>query len=85
MVEDTFSLDIAHLTYFLYFRCISKNIVLLARAFRSRMVIPEFQLFCEHIDDIYWNCRDIFGGKVSGLFGLLILCRLNRLWPINSL
>ena len=48
-----------------YSRCISKNIVLLARAFRSQMVIPDFNTFCEHVDEIYWNARDMMGGKVS--------------------
>ncbi|XP_055385335.1 glutaminase liver isoform, mitochondrial isoform X3 [Condylostylus longicornis] len=44
---------------------ISKNIVLVARAFRHQFVIPDFQSFCHDIEDIYWKCKNNTEGKVA--------------------
>ena len=48
-----------------FFSCILENIMVVARAFKSQFVIPEFTDFCKHINDIYWNCRSNTKGKVG--------------------
>ena len=31
-------------------------------------MIPDFNTFCEHVDEIYWNARDMMRGKVSRFY-----------------
>lgn len=47
-------------------RCVQSNIVLLTQAFRKKFVIPDFQSFCAHIDDLYDNAKSMPGGQASG-------------------
>lgn len=42
---------------------ITDNIVLISKAFRQQFVIPEFQSFCLHIEEIYMKCKEVKGGK----------------------
>lgn len=44
---------------------IRENIVLISRALRHHFVIPEFQDFCKHLEDFYWRCKVLDGGKVA--------------------
>ncbi|CAG0882908.1 unnamed protein product [Cyprideis torosa] len=46
-------------------RVIQENVVILSRAFRHQFRIPDFQSFSQQIEDIYWRCKDIDGGKVA--------------------
>lgn len=46
-------------------RCVQSNIVLLTQAFRKKFVIPDFQSFCAHIDDLYETGKSLSGGQVS--------------------
>lgn len=39
--------------------------MLLTQAFRKKFVIPDFQSFCAHIDDLYDNAKNLSGGQVS--------------------
>lgn len=48
----------------LFIRCVQSNIVLLTQAFRKKFVIPDFQAFTSHIDDLYENSRTLSGGQV---------------------
>ena len=42
-----------------------ENIVFLSQIFRNKLVIPEFQDFCEKIREIYENCKSNNYGNVS--------------------
>lgn len=46
-------------------RCVQSNIVLLTQAFRKKFVIPDFQSFSAHIDELYENAKSMSGGQVS--------------------
>uniref|UniRef100_G3PSJ9 glutaminase n=1 Tax=Gasterosteus aculeatus aculeatus TaxID=481459 RepID=G3PSJ9_GASAC len=41
------------------------NIVLLTQAFRKKFVIPDFQSFCAHMDELYVNAKSMSGGQVA--------------------
>ncbi|XP_068165368.1 glutaminase kidney isoform, mitochondrial-like isoform X2 [Antennarius striatus] len=49
----------------LFKKCVQSNIVLLTQAFRKKFVIPDFQSFCAHIDDLFDNARNMSGGQVA--------------------
>uniref|UniRef100_A0A8B9JYJ4 glutaminase n=1 Tax=Astyanax mexicanus TaxID=7994 RepID=A0A8B9JYJ4_ASTMX len=49
----------------LFKKCVQSNIVLLTQAFRRKFVIPDFQSFTSHIDDLYENARKLSGGQVA--------------------
>ncbi|XP_076159630.1 glutaminase kidney isoform, mitochondrial-like isoform X4 [Alosa pseudoharengus] len=49
----------------LFKKCVQSNIVLLTQAFRKKFVIPDFQSFTSHIDEIYEGARMRSGGKVA--------------------
>lgn len=42
---------------------IRDNIVLISRALRHHFVIPEWQEFCAQLEEFYWNCKVLVGGK----------------------
>lgn len=46
-------------------RCVQSNIVLLTQAFRKKFVIPDFQAFCSHIDELYESAKKLSGGQVG--------------------
>ncbi|MEQ2184391.1 hypothetical protein GOODEAATRI_007505 [Goodea atripinnis] len=46
-------------------QCVQSNIVLLTQAFRKKFVIPDFQSFCAHIDELYDNGKNLSGGQVA--------------------
>lgn len=54
-----------HLVSLSCLRCVQSNIVLLTQAFRKKFVIPDFQSFSAHIDDLYENAKSMSGGQVS--------------------
>ncbi|KAA8588362.1 hypothetical protein FQN60_001556 [Etheostoma spectabile] len=41
------------------------NIVLLTQAFRKKFVIPDFQSFTSHIDELYESAKKLSGGQVA--------------------
>uniref|UniRef100_A0A3B4AUP7 glutaminase n=1 Tax=Periophthalmus magnuspinnatus TaxID=409849 RepID=A0A3B4AUP7_9GOBI len=49
----------------LFKKCVQSNIVLLTQAFRKKFVIPDFQPFCAHIDELYDNAKNLSGGQVA--------------------
>ncbi|XP_029980306.1 glutaminase kidney isoform, mitochondrial isoform X1 [Sphaeramia orbicularis] len=49
----------------LFKKCVQSNIVLLTQAFRKKFVIPDFQSFTSHIDELYESARDLSGGQVA--------------------
>uniref|UniRef100_A0A674PR69 glutaminase n=1 Tax=Takifugu rubripes TaxID=31033 RepID=A0A674PR69_TAKRU len=49
----------------LFKKCVQSNIVLLTQAFRKKFVIPDFQSFCAHIDDLYDTAKNLSGGQVA--------------------
>uniref|UniRef100_A0A674MCU7 glutaminase n=1 Tax=Takifugu rubripes TaxID=31033 RepID=A0A674MCU7_TAKRU len=49
----------------LFKKCVQSNIILLTQAFRKKFVIPDFQAFTSHIDDLYENSKSLSGGQVA--------------------
>ncbi|XP_061081563.1 glutaminase kidney isoform, mitochondrial-like isoform X2 [Conger conger] len=49
----------------LFKKCVQSNIVLLTQAFRKKFVIPDFQPFCSHIDELYESAKKLSGGQVA--------------------
>uniref|UniRef100_A0A3B5MFN0 glutaminase n=1 Tax=Xiphophorus couchianus TaxID=32473 RepID=A0A3B5MFN0_9TELE len=49
----------------LFKKCVQSNIVLLTQAFRKKFVVPDFQSFSTHINDIYDNGKKLSGGQVA--------------------
>ncbi|XP_072252607.1 glutaminase kidney isoform, mitochondrial-like isoform X2 [Leuresthes tenuis] len=49
----------------LFKKCVQSNIVLLTQAFRKKFVIPDFQSFTSHIDELYENAKNLSGGQVA--------------------
>ncbi|XP_048095082.1 glutaminase kidney isoform, mitochondrial isoform X1 [Alosa alosa] len=49
----------------LFKKCVQSNIVLLTQAFRKKFVIPDFQSFTSHIDELYESAKDLTGGQVA--------------------
>ncbi|KAI3366151.1 hypothetical protein L3Q82_009975 [Scortum barcoo] len=49
----------------LFKKCVQSNIVLLTQAFRKKFVIPDFQSFSAHIDELYDNAKNMSGGQVA--------------------
>lgn len=46
-------------------KAVNENVVLISRAFRRQLVIPEFEEFTRQIETFYWACKDQDGGKVA--------------------
>lgn len=46
-------------------RCVQSNIVLLTQAFRKKFVIPDFESFTSHIDQLYESAKDLSEGQVG--------------------
>ncbi|XP_068184563.1 glutaminase kidney isoform, mitochondrial isoform X3 [Antennarius striatus] len=46
-------------------KCVQSNIVLLTQAFRKKFVIPDFQSFTSHIDELYESAKNLSGGQVA--------------------
>uniref|UniRef100_A0A3B3ZW14 glutaminase n=1 Tax=Periophthalmus magnuspinnatus TaxID=409849 RepID=A0A3B3ZW14_9GOBI len=46
-------------------KCVQSNIVLLTQAFRKKFVIPDFQSFTTHIDELYESAGKLTGGQVA--------------------
>lgn len=44
---------------------VTKNIVLISRAFRGQFVIPDFTGFTKYIEEFYWKCKANHNGKVA--------------------
>ncbi|TKS67564.1 Glutaminase kidney isoform, mitochondrial [Collichthys lucidus] len=49
----------------LFKKCVQSNIVLLTQAFRKKFVIPDFQSFASHIDELYESAKSLSGGQVA--------------------
>uniref|UniRef100_A0A8D0D5P9 glutaminase n=1 Tax=Sander lucioperca TaxID=283035 RepID=A0A8D0D5P9_SANLU len=49
----------------LFKKCVQSNIVLLTQAFRKKFVIPDFQSFCAHMDELYVKAKNMSGGQVA--------------------
>ncbi|KAL8619403.1 hypothetical protein ACOMHN_057045 [Nucella lapillus] len=45
--------------------CVTDNIVLIAKAFRHQFILPDFQEFCRHVDELYWNAKPLTEGQVA--------------------
>uniref|UniRef100_A0AAY4E601 glutaminase n=1 Tax=Denticeps clupeoides TaxID=299321 RepID=A0AAY4E601_9TELE len=49
----------------LFKKCVQSNIVLLTQAFRKKFVIPDFQPFASHVDELYESAKKLSGGQVA--------------------
>ncbi|XP_071551699.1 glutaminase liver isoform, mitochondrial-like isoform X2 [Panulirus ornatus] len=48
-----------------YKSVIQDNIVLISRALRHQLVVPEWHDFTSYIEEFYWSCKSLTGGKVA--------------------
>ncbi|XP_061697274.1 glutaminase kidney isoform, mitochondrial isoform X3 [Syngnathoides biaculeatus] len=46
-------------------KCVQSNIVLLTQAFRKKFVIPDFQSFTSHIDELHESAKSLSEGQVA--------------------
>ncbi|XP_037136463.1 glutaminase kidney isoform, mitochondrial isoform X2 [Syngnathus acus] len=46
-------------------KCVQSNIILLTQAFRKKFVIPDFQSFTSHIDELYEKAKSLSEGQVA--------------------
>ncbi|XP_049583733.1 glutaminase kidney isoform, mitochondrial isoform X2 [Syngnathus scovelli] len=46
-------------------KCVQSNIILLTQAFRKKFVIPDFQSFTSHIDELYEKAKKLSDGQVA--------------------
>ncbi|CAH0550313.1 unnamed protein product [Brassicogethes aeneus] len=58
---------------------VSPSIGLLSRAFIDQCIVPEFQDFCNDIDEIYWKCKDNQSGTVRFLT-LITFLTFSKIW-----
>ncbi|XP_012681943.1 glutaminase kidney isoform, mitochondrial-like [Clupea harengus] len=49
----------------LFRKCVGTNIVLLTQAFRKKFIIPDFETFVSHINEIYYSVQRQDGGQVA--------------------
>ncbi|XP_028250321.1 glutaminase kidney isoform, mitochondrial isoform X2 [Parambassis ranga] len=66
----------------LFKKCVQSNIVLLTQAFRKKFVIPDFQSFTSHIDELYESAKDLTGGQVADYIPQLAKFSPN-LWAVS--
>ncbi|XP_065100688.1 glutaminase a isoform X5 [Paramisgurnus dabryanus] len=66
----------------LFKKCVQSNIVLLTQAFRKKFVIPDFQSFTSHIDQIYESAKSLSGGQVADYIPQLAKFSPN-LWAVS--
>ena len=59
------SIESMHLDHETFRNIVRENIVLISRALRQQIVIPDFSGFTKHMDDFYWKCKSTTGGKVA--------------------
>ena len=52
-------------TRIFFFRLCEDNIVMISQIFRNKLIVPEFEPFCEHIKHIFDDCTPNRGGKVK--------------------
>ncbi|XP_076437688.1 glutaminase kidney isoform, mitochondrial-like isoform X2 [Babylonia areolata] len=45
--------------------CVTDNIMLITKAFRHQFILPDFQEFSKHIDEMFWNAKPITDGKLA--------------------
>nr|XP_034959502.1 glutaminase liver isoform, mitochondrial isoform X2 [Zootoca vivipara] len=66
----------------LFRRCVSSNIVLLTQAFRKKFVIPDFQEFTSHMEQIFESSKGLQEGKVADYIPQLAKCN-PELWGVS--
>ncbi|XP_070831738.1 glutaminase kidney isoform, mitochondrial isoform X2 [Chaetodon trifascialis] len=66
----------------LFKKCVQSNIVLLTQAFRKKFVIPDFQSFTSHIDELYENAKNLSEGQVADYIPQLAKFNPN-LWAVS--
>ncbi|XP_044278102.1 glutaminase liver isoform, mitochondrial [Varanus komodoensis] len=66
----------------LFRRCVSSNIVLLTQAFRKKFVIPDFQEFTTHIEQIFEHTKGLQEGKVANYIPQLAKCNPD-IWGVS--
>nr|XP_060620054.1 glutaminase liver isoform, mitochondrial isoform X2 [Anolis sagrei ordinatus] len=66
----------------LFQRCVSSNIVLLTQAFRRKFVIPDFQEFISHVEQIFEKTKELQDGKVANYIPQLAKCNPD-IWGVS--
>ncbi|XP_007428328.1 glutaminase liver isoform, mitochondrial isoform X2 [Python bivittatus] len=66
----------------LFRRCVSSNIVLLTQAFRKKFVIPDFQEFTTHVEQIFDRTKRLREGKVANYIPQMAKCNPD-IWGVS--
>ncbi|XP_064597078.1 glutaminase liver isoform, mitochondrial-like [Liolophura sinensis] len=64
-VADFDGLDGINIDKETFRECVTDNIVLLAKAFQNRLIIPEFTAFSKRIENLYWRAKTNNNGMVA--------------------
>ncbi|ODM97516.1 Glutaminase liver isoform, mitochondrial [Orchesella cincta] len=57
------SIETLHLSRETFKEVIMPNIIMISAAFRQQFIIPKFDQFCQNIEDIFMECKDITSGS----------------------
>ncbi|RXG72700.1 Glutaminase kidney isoform, mitochondrial [Armadillidium vulgare] len=76
------SISSLRLNFDTYKKVIRDNIVLISRALRHKFVIPEWEDFCEQIEEFYDYCKEFEGGKVASYIPQLARFNPNH-WGVS--
>jgi len=63
--EEYSKLDSLNVTMETLQRLAEPNIILVTQALKNKMIIPEFQQFCQRLKDIFLRCQDNQQGNVA--------------------
>ncbi|OXA50400.1 Glutaminase liver isoform, mitochondrial [Folsomia candida] len=74
-MNDNFvgSIETLHITRDVFQEVIIPNIFIISTAYRNHFIIPKFDLFCQMVEDIFLDCKDITAGTVAPYLNKLAL------------
>ena len=44
-------------------KVVKDNVMIICQALQNHFVIPDFPDFCKQIEEFYWKCKNVTGGK----------------------
>ena len=72
------------IVYFGFVRCITKNLLILKKAFEGELIIPEFQQFCHRVENIFNRCKENESGRVKIDFPKMLLFTFNINYKVQD-
>jgi len=59
------SVETLQLTREVFADCIIPNIIVISAAFRNQFIIPRFDAFCQEIENLYIECKELNQGYIA--------------------